>query len=268
MSASLGHTFHGWLVNPYVENITGNAIFVAIVAILGYLVFYGTRRRRVHHFFGLEGTKRFHVVTSSLTVPPLTTSGVDGRPRSFAGVAVPEYESRLAAEVQAFLFSVMPGSIHRPGRLRSIRWTDIIVSTGAAPVVATPVDKTSTVLSLGSSAYNSVSLQIEQDPKAFAKFTSGGDAIVIQADDGETRINLDPETTGYCFVQRLRRSETGQTRFQAAGFSAEGTGCAARFLFDHWSELSNRFNGDKRFCILIRYFGGDPSSYEEVDAFS
>jgi hypothetical protein len=258
---------HGWLVNPYVEDVGGNAIFVAILALSGYGFFYVTRRRQIHSFFGLSNDKRVTVYTSRLDVPPLATSGVDGRKRSFGGIAVPEYETRLVALIQQFFYSVMPNSVQRPGHLRFVRWTDVGVAVQAAPATKRGLETFGAILTLGSSAYNSVSLSAEEDMVPFAKMAPEGNAITITADGEETQIDLDPVSARTCFLQRLIHPKTGQFVFYAAGFSAGGTECALRYLLTQWRLLAKRFPDATPFCVLLSYPEENPTEYTEIESF-
>jgi hypothetical protein len=262
------HVLHGWLINPYVEDVIGNAIFLAILGLLGYGVFFVTGRRQIRRFFGLDRDKRMAIFTSRLDVPPLTTSGVDGRKRSFGGVAVPEYESRLVALVEQFLFSVMPSSINRIGPLRAIRWNDLVIVVNAAPATKEQVERKGSLLAFGSSAYNSVSLAIEEEMSPFAKVAPDGNLIEISHKGEVTRIELDPVNVRTCFLQRLTRPETGQMVFYAAGFSAGGTECAVRYLLGNWKKLSKRYPGRMPFCVLMSYREEEPTMYDELDSFS
>ena len=79
--------------NPYFQNVVSNFLALAILIVLGLLVYYSGSRRPRLSFFGIQRTKKLVVYLSHLRVRSGGAIGVDGSPRSFGESAIPDYEA-------------------------------------------------------------------------------------------------------------------------------------------------------------------------------
>ena len=69
--------------NPWFQDIASNLLTLAILIVLGWLVYYSDSRRHRLSFFGIQRTKKLVVYLSHLRVQRGGAIGVDGTPRSF-----------------------------------------------------------------------------------------------------------------------------------------------------------------------------------------
>lgn len=236
------------LGNPWFQNIASNLLTIVIVAVTAWLVHVGTHRARLLGFFGIKESKRLVLYLSNVTV--LGSAGVDGMPRSFREAAIPVTEAALIPLFQRLFNVIVPGLTDQPGFLKWLLVSDVTVEVQPAPVKASEVDRTTTFVAVGSPAYNTASLEIEQVLYPLARFNAQYSGF-----------NLDPAhltTDSTCsFVQRAHDPVSGRTAFYVAGMSSLGTAGAAHFLTAHWSELEKKYKNTKAFCIVLRISTSD-----------
>jgi hypothetical protein len=241
------------LSNPWFQNIASNLLTIGIVAVIAWLIHAATRRARLLAFFGIKERKRLVLYLSNVSV--LGSSGVDGRPRSFREPAIPVTEVALVPLFQRLFNVIVPGLTDQPGLLKWLLVSDVTVDVQAAPPQASVVENTATLIAVGSPAYNSASLKIEQSFHPLARFNAEYSSF-----------SLDPEHPTMdlrcCFVQRAYDGASGQTAFYVAGMSSLGTAGAAYFLAQRWSDLAKKYKSTKPFCVVLRIAEGDPRVHE------
>lgn len=118
------------------------------------------------------------------------------------------------------------------------------MSVRLAPGDETGVDRSSTLIALGSPAFNVVSAVIERDYPGLARFQDGNQEIAIP-DVGATR---DDEAF---IVERAINPNLDRCAFYVAGQSALGTETAAGYLVTHWEELHKRFPRNVSFALVF-----------------
>jgi hypothetical protein len=220
---------------------------VASVVVVGapasawYLV---VRRRRLA-FFGLRDTRRVTLYASRLYVPSGASVGPDGRPRTFQGIATPDYESTLIASIEGFF-----AGLARLWRRTGLRWGDIDVQALVSPAAKEGIDREAILIAIGSPGYNVVSGMVEEDLGSLVRFANDNRDLV--AADG-----MPVGDAACCFVQRVTSQTTGQVVFYVAGPAAEGTTAAVNYLLRNWRQLAKRYRSGRSFCVVLRLTGAE-----------
>jgi hypothetical protein len=246
------HTIHDVLTNPYVEGVLSNLMSLLVVgALVG--AWYFLRRRRLTAFFGLCSVRRILVYGSRLDVPSGGSRGIDGRPRSFAGIATPDYEAALIADIDGFFGRFAP-RILRWKDVPLFRWDDIEVEALVSPGSKGAMRRDGTVISIGSPGYNVVPQAVEEDLGAAVRFTSNNDGLEIW--DGSL-----VDDVACCFVQRVVDPIAGQVAFYVAGPSAAGTTAAVKYLLKEWRHLAKRYSANQSFYVVLRVTSDDGEHY-------
>jgi hypothetical protein len=242
--------------NPYFVNIVSNLLTLAIIGLVGWVVFIATRRRQVKRFFGVERSRGLRVYVSRLYIKSGTSLGVDGVHRSFEGPAVTVYEAELIAKVQRFFDSVVPGLRQRWGPLRFLRWRDFDVIIEPSPVGKNEVRWDVPVLTTGSPGYNAASRAAEEDLGSIGRFANDNQALQI----GDDPPILEPNC---CFVQRAIDGANGRVAFYVAGPTELGTRYATNYLLRRWRDLARRYPDGQPFCIVLQVT--DPGGANSIE---
>jgi hypothetical protein len=136
------------------EGLASNAIFLVIVVLLGGITYVVVRRRALISFFALRKSRRLVIYSSTLRIPSGGSAGVDGRPRTFQGIAIPDYEVTAATKLQSIFASAAPGVSGISGWLRHLRFVDLDVVVEASPRDRDDVTRQDTFVTIGSPGYN------------------------------------------------------------------------------------------------------------------
>ena len=206
-------------------NIVANAATALLIVLAARAWFWGTRRR-LYALFGLAKERpRIVIYTSRLFVTNGGSLGPDGTPRTFVGEAVPNYEAELIKAFGAF-FGDSP--VIRWSGAAWLRWADIDVVVQVSPATATDMDRSATLITIGSPGYNCISEAVEQwgAPVRFA-----ADNGLLQLQDG-THLDV---MAGV--LQSVVHPSSGQVAFYLAGPTAAGTSAAAQALIRDWKRL-------------------------------
>jgi hypothetical protein len=245
------------LCNPWFQNIASNLLTILIIAGVGWLIYFFTKRRRILAFFGLKNHKRLVLYLSNVHVQSGGSVGVDGKLRSYSGTAIPENEANLIPRFQRLFNFVIPGLSEQPGLLKWLLISDVDVEPIPSPSEADSVEKSATFIAVGSPAYNSASLRIEQVLNPFARFNAEYTGFCLDQANEITDLRCG-------FVQRVVGQFPEQTAFYVAGISALGTTGAAYFLATRWSYLAEKYKNSKPFCVVLRITENDPRGHEIV----
>jgi len=73
------------LCNPWFQNIASNLLTILIIAGVGWLIYFFTKRRRILAFFGLKNHKRLVLYLSNVHVQSGGSVGVDGNLAAIPG---------------------------------------------------------------------------------------------------------------------------------------------------------------------------------------
>jgi hypothetical protein len=233
------------LSSPWFQNIASNLLTILIVAGVGWLIYFFTRRRRLLAFFGLKDRKRLVLYLSNVRVQSGGSLGIDGIPRAYSGTAIPSNETMLIPLFQRLFNFVIPGLTEQPGLLKWLLISDVAVESLPSPSRATEVEKDATFITVGSPAYNSASLRIEQALNPLGRFNAEYAGFSLDEAHAITDLRCG-------FIQRVIDQVSGQTAFYVAGMSSLGTTGAAYFLAARWSYLAEKYKTSKPFCVVVR----------------
>lgn len=206
-------------------NIVANIATALLIVLAARAWFWGTRRR-LYALFGLTKDRpRIVIYTSRLFVTEGGSLGPDSTPRRFVGEAIPNYEAELIKDFGAFFAS---SPVIRWSGAAWLRWADVEVVVQVSPASAADMDRSATLITIGSPGYNTVTEAVEQwgAPVQFA-----ADNGLLRLPDG-TQLNVNAGV-----LQRVVHPSTGQVAFYAAGPTAPGTSAAAQALIRDWKQL-------------------------------
>jgi hypothetical protein len=235
-----------------IAGIIANAIFFVFILLVGWSAFLLFRRRKLLKFFGIKEQKRITVYLSNIQVMQGGSLGIDGQPRAYAGTTVTFGES-LQSNLFLNLFSyLVPGLSSQPEILKYLSVSDVQVVVAPSPSREEDIDKTSTIVTLGSPGYNIVSkwAQLTLNPRM--RFTNDNSAIAV---NGLPNITDAKQS----FVQRLYDPNNKRWVFYTAGLSEIGTIGAAYFLASQWHSLFKKFK-EAKFEHIISI---NPQNYQQ-----
>jgi hypothetical protein len=228
------------------ENIVAALIWIILAAAVVTL-WYRKSRRRLLKFFSLQDPTRVVIYPSRLNVVPGGSLRPDGSPGSFPGIATPDYEAKLIADLEVFF-----GRFARLLKWQGtplLRWADITVDTLVSPPLGGPIEARDTLFAVGSPGYNVVSAEIEAKFAPLVRFVSDNAALAVSG--GETF--TDPAVGA---LQRLANTTTGQVAFYVGGPSAAATTAAGNYLLREWRALAKRYPSCPFYVIVKAKAGG------------
>lgn len=155
-----------------VENLVADIIFIILIAIIGWLWISLTRRRSLQKFFGVSKSKRLIVYLSNLRVQTFGAIGISGRKMSYQGSTVAYGEMKAALVIRRLFSFLIPALEDLPEFMRRLLISDVHVDLSISPISRGELEARSSYLSLGSSAYNVASKDIE-DRYGKSKFRFG-----------------------------------------------------------------------------------------------
>ena len=241
--------------NPYFQNVASNLITLSLITLVGWIIYYFTRRSSLLGFFNIKSSKRIVLYLSNLRIQPGGAIGIDNVPRSFGASAIPLYEAELVPIFQRLFNFVIPGIESQPGFLRWLLISDVAVEILPSPLSTAEVERNSTYITVGSPGYNIASKRVEASLRSLGRFTQDNRALELPG----VPLQQDSRCS---FVQRVLDQTTGQTAFYVAGMSILGTKGAAYFLATQWKYLAKKYPNNKPFCIMLRILSDDACKHE------
>lgn len=224
--------------------VIANVIFFALTIAIGWSTFLIVRRRKLLKFFGIGQTKRITVYLSNIRVIQGGSIGTDGHRRAYSGTTVTLGEAVQASLFQALFSYLIPGLSNQPGILKHLFVSDVKVIILPSPLKEEDIDRSSTIVTLGSPGYNVISEWTERKLTPRMKFINNNAAIAVNG--------LPNITDGkQAFVQRLFDSENKRWVFYVAGISELGTIGAAYFLASQWRVLYKMHGTEDQFSHII-----------------
>jgi hypothetical protein len=224
------------------ENITAgviaNTIFFVFTVLVGWSAFLLFRRRGLLKFFAVGENKRITIYLSNIRVVQGGSIGTDGKKRNYSGTTVTLGESTQGNLFLNLFSYLVPGLSSQPGVLKYLSVSDVQVVVSPSPLSVDDIDKTSTIVTLGSPGYNIVSKWVQEtlNPRMF--FTNDNSAISVK---GLPNITDAKQS----FIQRIYDSHNKRWVFYTAGLSELGTIGAAYFLASGWRPLFKKFTSEK-----------------------
>jgi hypothetical protein len=227
-------------------NIISNTIFVAVVVVVGWLIFVFTRRAQMLRFYGVEASRRIVIYISNLgSVAAAGSTATPGYPEAVA----PFREFLVASKFRDLFHYLLPSLSERPGMLYHLLISDVQVQLRPSPPNEHYIEPSASFITLGTPAHNRVSRFIEEayTPRAHVLSEPAGITSIKVWDMEPVR----DETVG--FIERIVDKEEGRTLFYIAGLSEAGTIGAAHFLRTEWAHLHRRYGEKSGFVILLRF---------------
>ena len=152
------------------ENIVSDVLFLAMVVVLGWLVFVLTRRARLLSFFGIGQSRRITIYLSNLRVKLGGSIGIDGRERSYQGVATAFAEMQVANRFRDLFNYLLPSLSESPGFLSKLLISDVRVQLLPSPLDSAQIERSTPFIALGSPAYNVASQFVETNLRSRGRF--------------------------------------------------------------------------------------------------
>lgn len=246
--------------NPYFQNVASDFIGLAIIALFGVLGYLLSRRRQLLRFFGCSGTRRIHLYLSNLDIVFGGAKDSSGLTRTYHGPSTPGYELPFIPALYRLFMAPVPGVSSQSGFWRYLALREVEVDASPAPRSAQDIDESSTIITVGSIGYNTISKEVERCFEPRIRLDPAGYIILP---DGMRYDGAD-----YALVAKCYHSVRKQWAFYVAGPTRIGTTSAFSYLIQHWDDLRKRFGDQSSFCVTIRVIDGDPLRREIVNRYS
>lgn len=232
--------------------VIANALFLVATVLVGFTLQI-FRRKKLLRFFGIESSKSIVVYLSNIRVIQDGSLGIDGIPRSYQGTTITLGEALQASFISNLFTFIVPSLNNLPGFFRYLLISDIDVRTLPSPLSIDQIDRNSTIITLGSPAYNIVSQYVESQLHPRILFTNGNAQISVTG-----LPNISNTTQG--FLEKVWDADNNRWIFYAAGLSELGTIGSAFYLISRWKQLYGR-HSINRFEHVVSI---NQSNYQEA----
>ena len=122
------------VVLDVVLNVVSDFLFLAIVLVLGWLLYVVTRRNKLLGFFGIADSRRLVIYLSRIRVQPRGAIGVRDDRRPFHGSAYALHEMEAARAYRDLFNYLVPSLSDRPGLLSKLFISDVQVQVLPSPL--------------------------------------------------------------------------------------------------------------------------------------
>ena len=206
------------MICDILTNIISDILTIILFAFVSWLILSISRRNRLLKFFGIEKSRRIVIYISNLNILPFGARGIDNHVRSYSGSAGP-YQEILAANGFRDLFNyLIPSLAGNPGILGKLLISDVQVQQLLSPIKDLKIEESTSIITLGSPAFNSVSKYVEASLRSKAQFKFG----VIDRKKLREKTSKDNETP----------------QFPPSGMISGSYGTADYMLFDPTTDMS------------------------------
>ncbi|MDD5430902.1 MAG: hypothetical protein PHP03_01630 [Candidatus Pacebacteria bacterium] len=214
------------------QNVWANFLFALIGAIIIFIIFALTNKRKIYRIFGLDKKNRLSIYVSTIGVK----GGIDigGAQNLYEGPAVPENEFRATKEVFDLL-SLIGEKDNLFIRFMKFSTFDVTKVEYKFPQndIQVEADKETNILTIGGPGYNWATKYFQEKSKlAFVN------NVFVNRSNGET-IATPSIDYDYGILERI--NDGGRIIILAFGFHVNGTRGAARYLIDNWRDLPEEF---------------------------
>jgi hypothetical protein len=229
-------------------NIISDIIFLVMALLIGWGIYYYTRRHKLFKFFKISDTKRLIIYLSNLRITKGGALGIAGSPASYQGSTIVYNELIASYKFRDNFNYIAPSLSDKPGLLSKLLISDVNVRSQISVLHNDHIDHSTSIITLGSPTYNLVSRHVEQHQKNIVRFKQDQNSSFIEVD------NIQPiRDTDYGFIERIFDRNNNRNMFYAAGLSELGTVGAADYLAHNWNSLHKKYKGDKNFLIMLRF---------------
>jgi hypothetical protein len=154
-------------------NICSDFIFLLIAIGIGWLFYLITKRFELLRFFGIEKTHRVVIYLSNIRVKKFGSIGIDGKERSYNSPSGAFGEIHVANRFRDLFNFILPSISDNPGILGKLLISDVKVQILQSPLKQGELETSTTLITLGSPAYNIASGFVENYKNSRAKFGLG-----------------------------------------------------------------------------------------------
>jgi len=151
-------------------NLLSDVIFLIAALLIWGLYYLFSTRLKLLNFFGIWGSKKITIYLSNLNVLFGGTTGIDGTRYSFQGSSIAAEESTAATRLQSLFNYFLPKQVDKPEILNQLLIADVDVTIIPSPKDINAIEQSSSIITLGSPAYNLVSSNVQTDSQILAKF--------------------------------------------------------------------------------------------------
>jgi hypothetical protein len=242
--------------NPYFQNVASDFITLSILVITGAIAFRFSRRRNLLRFFGCAKNRNIRLYLSNLDIVYGGAIDPSGLPRGYRGASTPGYELPFGPALYRLFVAPVPELSSQRGWWRYLAVQDIEVAISPAPNSALDIDRSATLITVGSLGYNTVSAEVERSFTPCVRLDPDGWVV---SPDGVRHSGTD-----YALLAKCYNPERRQWAFYTAGSTRVGTTSAFSYLLQNWPKLRKEFGDESSFSVTIRVIDGDPSRCEVV----
>jgi hypothetical protein len=245
-------------------------IIVFLLTVAGFIFFAFSKQRKLRRFFGIKKESQdIDVYLSSLFIPQYTSTGFDGRPRSYQGPAIPIGELGIIASLASALklsgFDNIPAFIRDMLAKVNKNFQPLNINPKASPLKETEINfrSGSTIITVGSQGYNIVTNYCVDNNLSQMQIVENGTAIQIMKGKRQGEI-VRPVSDKHdiAILEKLtERTRDNTTIFIAAGLGVLGTMGTIQYLVDKWEKLASEYPDD--FAFILQFGPIDRFSFEE-----
>ena len=245
-----------WNWSDFWINVIADIFILGVSALVGWAYVF-LRRRPLLHFFGVSKSRKIVVYISSLSVKPGGAYDSGGVRRSYQGMVLSYGEVRVANELRDLFNYPFPSLGDRKGILNKLFLSDVKVQIIPSPSDTSQLESSATLITLGSSGYNSASHFLEKAYGSQTRFQDDFKAMIIEGLQPVTREN-------YGFIERVYDEKKNRYLFYVAGLSELGTVGAGYYLATEWSYLTKNNDDKKGLIIMLRFDSKDYRNWSIV----
>ena len=242
-----------------------------IFALISFITYSFSRQKKLLKFFGPEKTsKRVLVYLSSLLVPRGGSTGFDGLPRSYQGIAIPTGElnvgSRLAKALTIDAFEYIPPVVRKSLQEKISFFRPLTARIDASPMQNTDIDFSSrSIIAVGSQAYNIITNYCITENLVQLQITHNG--TVIELMKGKDKGGIVKRASGQHDIAILEKfidhNRNDSSIIIAAGLGVIGTMGAVQYLIDHWRDLQKLY-GNSDFALALQFGPVNRGSLDDI----
>lgn len=157
-----------------VINIVSEFAFLAVAAVLSFIIFRLTHRRKLFRFYGVSKPKRIVVYLSHLGIVRGGAIGIDGETGySYHGSSVVVSEAQTANRFRDQFNYPLPSLSDNPGLLGKLLISDAKVDIQLSPAAYEGLERVTSFVTFGSPAYNIASRYVEEKLHSRIRFELG-----------------------------------------------------------------------------------------------
>jgi hypothetical protein len=257
------------LLENIVANIVSSVVIFLLVAIIGWFVISG-QRRKLHRFFGISRGQPLLVYLSGLVVSPNTIQDRFGYISKYEGLAVPNYEFQVIPRISSLFLSNPLDSL--PELFSELLDNMALVKKPIIDFRLSPLNEKeleySSSICVGSGLFNTATDYYLREGRSYFRpiLDKDRDQWIVQvlSPTGEIADVVCPdEKENIGVLLRLRDVAHNTITFIAAGTGINGTRASVEYLVGNWGTLSSRYK-DMEFGVALTCpkFIVDPEGYK------